>query len=420
MLTIQQVRLPHTAAALAKRGKDYTSLLNNILEKDNERKKVVAALNILQEQAGSISQKIHASLAVFESNKAQDEITNQLKSDAINIKQQIEFKKTVTKEIENCITDLLSQIPNIPLEEVPEGLNSLNNVVMKEKNIAPPMDHIPMPHYLITEKYDLIDFETGAKLTGSGFPVYKGKCAALQRKLINFFLEKNIAAGYNEVAPPHLVNSATAFGTGQLPDKEGQMYVTIAEGFYLIPTAEVPVTNIYRDSIISESDLPLKLTAYSQCFRREAGSYGKEVRGLNRLHEFSKVEIVQFTSPEKSASTLEAMLAHVESLLIALKLPYRIVKLCGGDMGSASALTYDFEVYSTGQQRWLEVSSVSNFQTYQSNRMNTRYKRLSGKTDLVHTLNGSALALPRIMAALIEYQYNGQPNFLERIFALLK
>ena len=273
---------------------------------------------------------------------------------------------------------------------------------MREGGLKPSLYAGAVPHWDLIKTYDLVDFETGAKITGSGFPLYKGKGAKLQRALISFFLDYNISAGYTEYIPPFMVNEASAFATGQLPDKEGQMYHATADNFYLIPTAEVPVTNIYRDTIVKETELPIKMTAYTPCFRREAGSFGKDVRGLNRVHQFDKVEVIQIVHPETSYEVLNEMIAHVEKLLQSLQLPYRILRLCGGDMGFTSAITYDFEVYSAAQERWLEVSSVSNFESYQTNRMKCRFKDASGKTQLTHSLNGSSLALPRIMACLLE------------------
>jgi seryl-tRNA synthetase len=293
-------------------------------------------------------------------------------------------------------------MPNLPSTLVPKGKVAADNEVVRQVGDIPTLFDGALPHWDIAKKYNWIDFELGNKITGSGFPVYIGKGAKLQRALIQYFLDANTEAGYTEYLPPFMVNEASAYGTGQLPDKEGQMYYMPEDNFYMIPTAEVPVTNVYRDEILKEADLPIKLTAYSPCFRREAGSYGKDVRGLNRLHQFEKVEIIQFVQPDKSYETLDAMVHHVEQLVQSLDLPYRILRLCGGDMSFASALTYDFEVYSAAQQRWLEVSSVSNFESFQANRLKARYKDASGKTQLLHTLNGSSLALPRILAALLE------------------
>jgi seryl-tRNA synthetase len=300
------------------------------------------------------------------------------------------------------VYNFLVLLPNIPSESVPEGKTPEDNVVIRTGGTMPSLPENAKPHWELTSQYDIIDFEVGNKVTGSGFPFYKGKGAKLQRALISFFLDHAINAGYTEYQPPLLVNADSGFGTGQLPDKDGQMYFVNEDKLYLLPTAEVPVTNIYRDVIVKEEQLPIKMTAYSQCFRREAGSYGKDVRGLNRLHQFDKVEIVRIEHPAASYSVLEEMVNHVEELLKKLELPYRILKLCGGDMSFASALTYDFEVFCAAQKRWLEVSSVSNFETFQSNRMKLRYKDKDGKTKSPHTLNGSALALPRIVASLLE------------------
>jgi seryl-tRNA synthetase len=293
-------------------------------------------------------------------------------------------------------------LPNLPSRQVPKGKTPEDNEVVREGGTKPSLAEAAVPHWELTTKYKLIDFELGTKVTGSGFPFYIGKGAKLQRSLIQYFLDFNTAAGYLEYLPPFMVNEDSAYGTGQLPDKEGQMYHATADNFYLIPTAEVPVTNVYRDTILKEDELPIKMTAYSPCFRREAGSYGKDVRGLNRLHQFEKVEIIQIVHPEKSYEVLDEMVAHVERLLQNLELPYRILRLCGGDMGFASAITYDFEVYSAAQQRWLEVSSVSNFENFQTNRMKCRFKDAAGKTQLAHSLNGSSLALPRIVASILE------------------
>lgn len=304
--------------------------------------------------------------------------------------------------LEQQITDNLVLVPNLPHESVPEGSSAEDNRVEREGGVKTALPEGALPHWELAKKYDLIDFDLGVKITGAGFPVYKGKGARLQRALINFFLDEARNAGYFEVMPPTVVNAASGFGTGQLPDKEGQMYHCDLDDLYLIPTAEVPITNIYRDVILDEKQLPVKNCAYTQCFRREAGSYGKDVRGLNRLHEFSKIEIVRIDTPEHSYESLKEMLAHVESLVQKLELPYRILRLCGGDMSFTSALCFDFEVYSEAQQRWLEVSSVSNFESYQANRLKCRYRTADKKIQLCHTLNGSALALPRIVAALLE------------------
>ena len=322
--------------------------------------------------------------------------------------------KTRSAEIEKTsqennaeLDSLVVLLPNIPCDIVPEGKCAEDNVVVKTGNEIPDLGENSLPHWELAKKYDIIDFDLGVKITGAGFPVYKGKGARLQRALINFFLDFNTNAGYQEVEPPIMVNEASGFGTGQLPDKEGQMYHATADNFYLVPTAEVPVTNIYRDVILGNNDFPVKMTAYTPCFRREAGSYGKDVRGLNRLHQFDKVEIVRIEKPEESYAALDEMIAHVEGLVKSLGLPYRILRLCGGDMSFTSAITYDFEVYSAAQGRWLEISSVSNFESYQANRLKLRYKDADGKTQLAHTLNGSSLALPRVVAALLENNQKG-------------
>lgn len=311
-----------------------------------------------------------------------------------------------SEENNNELQSLIVLLPNIPCDQVPEGKGAEDNVVVKMGNEIPDLGPDALPHWELAKKFDIIDFDLGVKLTGAGFPVYKGKGARLQRALINFFLDRNTADGYLEVEPPVMVNAASGFGTGQLPDKEGQMYHANLDDFYMVPTAEVPVTNIYRDVILGNNDFPVKMTAYTPCFRREAGSYGKDVRGLNRLHQFDKVEIVRIEKPEDSYVALDDMIAHVEDLVKSLGLPYRILRLCGGDMSFTSAITYDFEVYSAAQGRWLEISSVSNFESYQANRLKLRYKDAEGKINLAHTLNGSSLALPRVVAALLENNYH--------------
>jgi seryl-tRNA synthetase len=316
-----------------------------------------------------------------------------------------EGNKALQEEMDNAAAEMqtiLYTIPNVPYDEVPEGFGAEDNVVEKQEGVIPELPADALPHWELAKKYDLIDFELGVKITGAGFPVYKGKGARLQRALINFFLDEARAAGYLEIMPPTVVNQASGYGTGQLPDKEGQMYHCNLDDLYLIPTAEVPVTNIYRDVILDEKELPIKNCAYTECFRREAGSYGKDVRGLNRLHEFSKVEIVRIDTPQHSKESHKEMLAHVEGLLKKLELPFRILRLCGGDMSFTSSICFDFEVFSAAQKRWLEVSSVSNFDSYQANRLKCRYRTADKKTELCHTLNGSALALPRIVAALLE------------------
>ena len=330
------------------------------------------------------------------------EEAEQAKANVAELKKKSAELQAESTAVQEELNAAIVSLPNFPADIVPEGRTAEDNVVVKLVENYTELPENPLPHWELARKYDIIDFELGVKLTGAGFPVYKGKGARLQRALINYFLDHNTAAGYQEVEPPIMVNEASGFGTGQLPDKEGQMYHATADNFYLVPTAEVPVTNIFRDVILDESDFPVKVTAYTPCFRREAGSYGKDVRGLNRLHQFDKVEIVQLALPEKSYEALDGMVAHVEQLVKALGLPYRILRLCGGDMSFTSALTYDFEVYSEAQKRWLEVSSVSNFESFQANRLKLRYRSADKKTQLAHTLNGSSLALPRIVAALLE------------------
>ncbi|MBQ0086191.1 MAG: serine--tRNA ligase [Bacteroidales bacterium] len=331
------------------------------------------------------------------------------KAEAEAVKAEVSSLKDKSRELETSLSDsqaeqdrLLVLLPNLPCAQVPEGKTAEDNVVVKMGGKTPELGENALPHWELVKNLDIIDFDLGVKLTGAGFPVYKGKGARIQRALISYFLEKNTEAGYLEYQPPYMVNEASGFGTGQLPDKEGQMYFAPLDGFYLIPTAEVPVTNIYRDVILKKEDFPVKMTAYTPCWRREAGSYGKDVRGLNRLHQFDKVEIVRLELPENSYAALDQMVAHVETLVQELDLQYRILRLCGGDMSFTSAITYDFEVFSAAQKRWLEVSSVSNFESYQANRLKLRYKDETGKTVLAHTLNGSSLALPRILAAIIE------------------
>jgi seryl-tRNA synthetase len=380
---------------LAVKNFKQPELIDELIKWDDKRKQY-------QQEQDELLAKINSS-----SKEIGQLMAKGLKEEAEQRKQQVAAYKTQLNpeklnETEKNIETILYLLPNLPAEQVPVGKTPEDNIVVKEGGQKPNLHASAVPHWDLTKKYNLIDFELGNKITGSGFPVYINKGAKLQRALIQYFLEYNTAAGYIEYMPPLMVNEASAYGTGQLPDKEGQMYHATADNFYLIPTAEVPVTNIYRDTILKETDLPIKMTAYTPCFRREAGSYGKDVRGLNRLHQFDKVEIVQLVNPANSYTVLEEMVAHVEKLVQSLELPYRILKLCGGDMGFASALTYDFEVYSAAQEKWLEVSSVSNFESYQTNRMKARYKDAAGKTQLVHSLNGSSLALPRIVACLLE------------------
>ena len=399
MLTLQQLRGDKELAIkkLAKKGVDAAPIIAKIEELDDARKALQMELdNCLAEQ-----------------NKAAKEIGMLMgqgrREEAEERKQQVAALKARSAELSaqheetsNALQAQIVLLPNFPADIVPEGKTAEDNLVVKLDENYSELPENPLPHWELAKKYDIIDFDLGVKLTGAGFPVYKGKGARLQRALINYFLDYNTAAGYQEVEPPVMVNEASGFGTGQLPDKEGQMYHATADNFYLVPTAEVPVTNIFRDVILDEKEFPVKMTAYTPCFRREAGSYGKDVRGLNRLHQFDKVEIVQLALPEQSYEALDGMVAHVEGLVKSLGLPYRILRLCGGDMSFTSALTYDFEVYSEAQKRWLEVSSVSNFESFQANRLKLRYKDADKKTKLAHTLNGSSLALPRIVAALLE------------------
>jgi len=374
---------------------DASELLGLVIQKDDERKATQQKADEFLSKGNQLAKQIGE---LYKTGKAQE--ANVLKEESSNIKEESKALQIKQTELEKEIQDILVQIPNIPFPTVPNGKSDADNVTIKEVGTIPTLMEGEKPHWELTTDYSLIDFELGNKITGAGFPVYTNKGAKLQRALIAYFLDKNTDAGYTEYLPPHLVNEASGFGTGQLPDKEGQMYHATEDNLYLIPTAEVPVTNFFRDVIVKE--FPIKCTAYTPCFRREAGSYGKEVRGLNRLHQFDKVEIVQVQHPEKSYETLDVMVQHVASILDELELPYRILKLCGGDLSFTAALTFDFEVYSAGQERWLEVSSVSNFESYQANRLKLRYKDENGKTQLCHTLNGSALALPRIYAALIE------------------
>ena len=372
-------------------------LVEEIIALDDERKKLQLESDTLQSKVNAASKEIGMLMS-----KGQKEEAEAKKQEVAAIKASLQPLADQQTEIEKQLSEKLVLLPNLPSEKVPAGKTPADNTVVREGGIKPQLSADAVPHWELIKKYDIVDFETGVKITGSGFPLYKGKGAKLQRALTQYFLDFNTAAGYTEYLPPLMVNEATAYGTGQLPDKEGQMYYMPADNFYMIPTAEVPVTNIYRDEIVKESDLPIKMTAFSACFRREAGSFGADVRGLNRVHQFDKVEIVQLVHPEKSYEVLEEMVSHVEKLLNTLELPYRILRLCGGDMSFASALTYDFEVFSAAQQKWLEVSSVSNFEAFQTNRMKIRFKDEKGKSQLVHSLNGSSLALPRIMASLLE------------------
>ena len=373
------------------------NLVDEIISLDEERKKLNFEFDETKASINAASKEIGQLMA-----KGKKEEAEARKKDVETFKIKLEPIQQELEIAEKKLTDIILRLPNLPSEKVPPGKTPEDNEVVRTGGSKPELFAGAVSHWDLAKKYDLIDFELGNKVTGSGFPFYKNKGAKLQRALIQYFLDYNIAAGYIEYMPPLMVNADTAYGTGQLPDKEGQMYFATEDGFYLIPTAEVPLTNIYRDVILKEVDLPVKMTAYTPCFRREAGSYGKDVRGLNRLHQFDKVEIVQLVQAEKSYVVLEDMVVHVEKLIQSLGLHYRILRLCGGDMSFASALTYDFEVYSAAQEKWLEVSSVSNFETFQSNRMKARYKDAGGKSQLVHTLNGSSLALPRILACLLE------------------
>jgi seryl-tRNA synthetase len=388
-------------------------LVDELLKWDDKRKQYQLEQEDVQAKINASSKEIGQLMA-----KGDKEAAEKKKQEVAVLKTQQNPDKL--DEAEKNIQTILYLLPNLPSEKVPAGKTPEDNVVVREGGSKPLLYAGAVPHWDLTTKYNLINFELGNKITGSGFPVYINKGAKLQRSLIQYFLDYNTAAGYIEYLPPFMVNEASAYGTGQLPDKEGQMYHATEDNFYLIPTAEVPVTNIYRDVILKETELPVKMTAYTPCFRREAGSYGKDVRGLNRLHQFEKVEVVQIVDPAKSYDVLEEMVNHVEQLLQSLELPYRILKLCGGDMGFTSALTYDFEVYSAAQDKWLEVSSVSNFESYQANRLKARYKDAAGKMQFVHTLNGSSLALPRIVACLLENNQTengiGLPKILHMYF----
>ena len=382
--------------SLKKRNKDYSSDLKKIIDFNENRKKQQTKLDALLSEVNNLSKQIGE---LFKNGKVEE--ANELKKSVEKIKPEVKLLQDLLNSNNEDLQELLCSIPNIPNELVKKGTSERDNEIVFESTLKI-SDEKLKEHWDICEEYNIIDFELGNKVTGSGFPVYKGKGAALQRALINYFLDKNTSSGYTEVQPPILVNEDSAFATGQLPDKEGQMYHISNDNLYLIPTAEVPITNFYRDSIINSSDLPIKLTGYTPCFRREAGSYGKDVRGLNRLHQFDKVEIVRIEKPEDSYKVLDEMVEHVKNILEELELPFRVLRLCGGDLGFTSALTYDFEVYSKGQKKWLEVSSVSNFETYQSNRLKLRLRINEKEKKLAHTLNGSALALPRIVAAIIE------------------
>ncbi len=399
MLTLKQLRENKEEAIrrLAKKGVDAAPIIARIEALDDKRKALQVELDNCLAAQNAAAKQIGALMAKGERDAAEAK-----KAEVAGLKTRSQQLKEEADRAAEELQNEIVLLPNMPAEIVPEGRTAEDNVVVKLVERESKISSEALPHWELAKKYDIIDFDLGVKLTGAGFPVYKGKGARLQRALINYFLDCNTAAGYQEVEPPIMVNEASGFGTGQLPDKEGQMYHATADGFYLVPTAEVPVTNIFRDVILDEKELPVKMTAYTPCFRREAGSYGKDVRGLNRLHQFDKVEIVQVAHPDNSYEALDAMVAHVESIVASLGLPYRILRLCGGDMSFTSALTYDFEVYSEAQQRWLEVSSVSNFESFQSNRLKLRYRDENRKNQLCHTLNGSSLALPRIVAALLE------------------
>lgn len=384
-------------ARLAKRNIDASEMIAEAIELDEERRQTQTELDNTLAESNALSKEIGM---LYKSGKADQ--ANAIKDRTAQLK---DDSKALTEKLNNTsekLEELLFKIPNVPHESVPAGSTEEDNEEVFREGDIPVLHENALPHWELAKKYDIIDFELGNKITGSGFPVYKGKGAKLQRALIWYFLDKNTAAGYQEVQVPHLVNEASGFGTGQLPDKEGQMYHVTEDNLYLIPTAEVPATNIFRDELLKEDELPKALTGYTPCFRREAGSYGAHVRGLNRLHQFDKVEILRVEHPTRSYQALDEMVAHVKSILQELKLPYRILRLCGGDLGFTSALTYDFEVFSTAQDRWLEISSVSNFETFQANRLKLRFKNSNGKSELAHTLNGSSLALPRVLAGILE------------------
>ncbi|ELY2017696.1 serine--tRNA ligase [Flavobacterium psychrophilum] len=383
--------------ALAKRSIDATSIVQEVVQIDEKRRATQVELDTILSESNSISKEIGDLMKSGEKEKA-----TALKEKIATNKEKTKELSEITETLAKDLLDKLYTLPNLPADIVPEGKTPEENLNIFQEGNIPVLHEEAQPHWELIKKYDIVDFELGTKITAPGFPVYKGKGAKLQRALISYFLDKNTDAGYQEYQVPHMVNEASAYGTGQLPDKEGQMYHDAKDNLYLIPTAEVPVTNIFRDVILNENELPVLCTGYTPCFRREAGSWGAHVRGLNRLHQFDKVEIVRIEHPDKSYEALEGMVEHVKSILQELKLPYRILRLCGGDMGFASALTYDFEVFSTAQDRWLEISSVSNFETFQSNRLKLRFKDKEGKNQLAHTLNGSSLALPRVLAGILE------------------
>ncbi|MEE9362447.1 MAG: serine--tRNA ligase [Cellulophaga sp.] len=399
MLQLQVIREHKEAIvnALQKRGMDATPLVDEIILLDKKRRSSQSQLDTTLAESNMISKEIGM---LFKTGKAQE--ANTLKNKITTLKEASKKLTETLNSTEEALQSLLYQIPNIPHASVPKGNTEEDNEEVFREGTIPKLHDKALPHWELAKKYDIIDFELGVKITGAGFPVYKGKGARLQRALIAYFLDKNTEAGYTEIQVPHLVNEASAYGTGQLPDKEGQMYHMPVDDLYLIPTAEVPVTNIFRDTIVNETEFPITYTAYTPCFRREAGSYGAHVRGLNRLHQFDKVEIVRVEHPNKSYEALDGMVDHIKNILRELKLPYRILRLCGGDLGFTAALTFDFELFSTAQDRWLEISSASNFETYQANRLKLRFKDESGKRQLAHTLNGSSLALPRVLAGILE------------------
>ncbi len=400
MLTLQylQQNTEHIVERLKTRNQDYRELIDQIKQLDEERRSRQQEVNDSQAELNNLSKQIGQ---LFKEGRTDE--ANKVKEQNAKLKESVKEGQQRLHAIEEEIRSLMVQIPNVPHETVEQGKGEEDNVLVRQNGQAPDLGQDALPHWELAKKHDIIDFDLGNKITGRGFPIYKNEGARLQRAMISYFLDKAREQGYQEVQPPLMVNEDSAFATGQLPDKEGQMYQVPIDNFYLIPTAEVPVTNIYRDSIVEEKDLPLKLTAYTPCFRREAGSWGKEVRGLNRVHQFDKVEIVQIDHPERSYETLEAMTSYVESLIADMGMPYRVMRLCGGDLGFAAALTYDFEVYSSAQDKWLEVSSVSNFTSYQANRLKLRFRQEGKKKpQLAHTLNGSALALPRLLAAMLE------------------
>lgn len=399
MLALHYIRENKEAIleGLKKRNFDSPEKINQILDLDQKRRTQQATLDQHLAEANTLAKQIGMLFKSGETAKA-----NKLKGETTNLKELTKKLQEELQQTASTLNELRTQIPNVPHNSVPAGNSEEDNEVVFQSGTVPELGENPLPHWELAQKYDLIDFELGTKITGAGFPVYKGKGARLQRGLINYFLDKNTLAGYKEMQVPHLVNEASGFGTGQLPDKEGQMYHVQNDDLYLIPTAEVPLTNLYRNSLLEEKDLPISLTGYTPCFRREAGSYGAHVRGLNRLHQFDKVEIVRIEEPQNALKALDGMVKHVKQILDELEMPYRILKLCGGDLGFTSALTYDFEIYSTAQKRWLEISSVSTFNSFQAERLQLRYKTKDGKKQSVHTLNGSSLALPRVVAGMLE------------------